>query len=579
MYRSKLLLSAVFCGAQLALISTIAEAKTKVEIGRIAKSITVRIETIGSENQGSGVILQKQGDVYTALTAAHVLAKGSSFKIHTPDGKVYESISVRKANTNIDLAVVKFRSSQTYQVATIGTSNNLESGSEVYVAGFPAATKTIDDGVFNFTKGDVTGNASKPNSKGYSLIYNCITLPGMSGGPILNDAGQLVAIHGQGDRDNNEQKTGFNLGITIERFGLIAKSLEATTGGGNIAPVSVSSQLKPADFLLSGRDKSQAGNYQGALNDYNQAIQLDPKYANAYNSRGFLKENQLGDTAGALADYNRAIQLNPQYEVAVNNRGFLRLTKKNDVQGALADYTQAIAINPKYYIAFNNRGVLKEENMKDVPGALADYNMALSLNPRYATAYSNRGLLKADNFNDFAGALADYDLAIQYNPRYAIAYANRGILKRDKLKDYQGALADLSSAIQYDPKYAGAYNSRAMLKKDKLKDYKGALADYTRAIEINPKFFNAYNNRGVIKIDILKDYSGGLADYSRAIELNPKFAMAYYNRALVKKNNLKDRSGAIRDFRQAANLFKQQGKTEDLQETLNQLIKMGVSPE
>jgi tetratricopeptide (TPR) repeat protein len=579
MYRPQLLLPVVFCGAQLAFFSPISAAKTKVEIGRIAKSITVRIETIGFENQGSGVILQKQGDVYTALTAAHVLAQGTKFKIHTPDGKVYESISVRKANTSIDLAVVKFRSQQTYQVATIGASNTLESGSEVYVAGFPAATRTIDDGVFNFTKGDITGNASKPNSKGYSLIYNCITLPGMSGGPILNEAGQLVAIHGQGDRDSNEQKTGFNLGITIERFGLIAKSLEATSGGGAIAPVSVSSQLKPADFLLSGRDKSQAGNYQGALNDYNQAIQLDPKYASAYNSRGFLKENQLGDIAGALADYNQAIQVDPKFEVALNNRGYLKLNKQKDVQGALADYNKAIAINPKYYVAYNNRGSLKENHLNDSRAALADYNQALSLNPNYAVAYNNRGLLKVNRLNDVNGALADYNLAIQLNPRYAIAYFNRGILKKDQLNDYKGALADYNLAIQSDAKYANAYNSRGVLRKDKLKDYRGAMADYTRAIELNPKFSNPYNNRGVIKVDIFKDYPGGLADYSKAIELNPQFALAYYNRALVKKNKLNDRSGAIRDFRQAANLFKQQGKKSNLQETLNELVNMGVSPE
>jgi hypothetical protein len=79
----------------------------------------------------------------------------------------------------LDLAIVKFRSSRNYAVASVGASSSLESGVEIYVAGFPAATSTIGSGVFNFTKGEVTGNATNPNSKGYSLIYNSITLPGM----------------------------------------------------------------------------------------------------------------------------------------------------------------------------------------------------------------------------------------------------------------------------------------------------------------------------------------------------------------------------------------------------------------
>jgi hypothetical protein len=171
MYRSALILSAVFGCTNIALVQTVAQAKTKVEIGRLAKSITLRIETVGSESRGSGVVLQKQGDVYTVITAAHVLSGGSSFRLITPDGKVHQSLSFKKANSNLDLAVVKFRSSNSYPLAEIGTSVSLESGSEIYVAGFPAATSTFDDGVFNFTRGEVTGNASKPNRSGYSLIY------------------------------------------------------------------------------------------------------------------------------------------------------------------------------------------------------------------------------------------------------------------------------------------------------------------------------------------------------------------------------------------------------------------------
>lgn len=151
MHCSALLLSAIFCGVNIALVQTVTQAKTKVEIGRIAKSVTLRIESVGTSEKGSGILLQKQGDTYTVLTAAHVVKNAEVFRIITPDGNVHKSISVRTANSSLDLAAIKFRANQVYQLAKIGTSNSLEVGSEIYVAGFPASTRTVVDGTLQVT--------------------------------------------------------------------------------------------------------------------------------------------------------------------------------------------------------------------------------------------------------------------------------------------------------------------------------------------------------------------------------------------------------------------------------------------
>ena len=44
---------------------------------------------------------------------------------------------------------------------------------------------------------------------------------------------------------------------------------------------------------------------------------------------------------GAMADYNKAIELKPDFAEAYNNRGNLK-TKMNDLQGALIDFDKAI---------------------------------------------------------------------------------------------------------------------------------------------------------------------------------------------------------------------------------------------
>jgi tetratricopeptide (TPR) repeat protein/S1-C subfamily serine protease len=533
--------------AMMPLVQVAATAATAPEIAQTAKSIVVQITESGS--QGSGVILQRQGDVYTVLTAAHVVKnKNSAYTIATADGRKYQAIgdSIRRPGVDIDLAVVKFRSAANYPIAKLGNSNVLKEGMDLYVAGYPLATKTITNSVFVFRTGTVSANSNQVFENGYSLVYSNDTLPGMSGGAVLNQNGELVAIHGRGDREINSSgdagaKTGFNLGIPIARFGSISANLGVNLTDKiinipqNIAP-------KADDFIALAAQKYQKRDYRGALADYDRAIQLNPNYVIAYNYRGVLKENKLNDIQGALADYNRAIQADP------NN--------------AIAHY---------------NRGSIKEVKLGDIRGGLADYNRAIQLDPTYANAYSNRGLLKENKLNDLQGALADYNRAIQADPKNAIAHYNRGSLKEVKLNDPQGGLDDYNRAIQINPYYTRAYNNRGLLKENKLDDLQSALVDYNRAIQADSQNDVAHYNRGSLKAFKLGNIQGGFADFNRAIQINPSYGNAYINRGVLKYNKLGDRSGGIADMQQAAKLFKSQNSETGYRITLGWLKKWGVS--
>jgi tetratricopeptide (TPR) repeat protein len=48
--------------------------------------------------------------------------------------------------------------------------------------------------------------------------------------------------------------------------------------------------------------------YRGAIADYSKAIELNPKYDDAYNNRGIAKF-QLRDKNGACSDWNKANEL------------------------------------------------------------------------------------------------------------------------------------------------------------------------------------------------------------------------------------------------------------------------------
>jgi Trypsin-like peptidase domain/TPR repeat/Tetratricopeptide repeat len=305
---------------------------------------------------GSGVILQQQGDIYTVLTAAHVIKNKGNFKITTPDDRSYEVISssIRSAPGSIDLAVIKFKSTTTYPTAKLGNCNVLKSGMDLYVGGFPGTSRAITQPVFMFREGKVSANSTKTFEKGYSLVYSNDTLPGMSGGAVLNSDGELVAIHGRGDRDDSGAKTGFNLGIPINRFATVASNMGVQLDG-QVAPIPQNTALKADDYFASAVQKYGKGDIQGTLADYNQAISLDPKSADAYINRGVLKD-KLNDVRGALADCNQAISLDPKSALAYINRGLLKSQRLNDVRGALADLSKAIEVNPNVAYGYYNRG-------------------------------------------------------------------------------------------------------------------------------------------------------------------------------------------------------------------------------
>lgn len=252
-------------------------------------------------------------------------------------------------------------------------------------------------------------------------------------------------------------------------------SFPPSNQAGTVSPSAKSAEA----FFNEGLQKYNAGDFAGALADYNEAIRLNPNYAEAYNNRGNAKAD-LGDKEGAIADYTRSIELkNPELHMPYNNRGLAK-AGLGDRQGAITDYTEAIRLNPNYAEAYNNRGIARSD-LGDKPGAIADYDKAIILKPDYAEAFNNRGTARSD-FGDKQGAINDYTQAIRLKPNYADAYRNRGLAKFD-LGDTKGAIADYTEAIRLNPTYADAFHNRGYAKA-RLGDKQGALADYREAAKL-----------------------------------------------------------------------------------------------
>ena len=81
-------------------------------------------------------------------------------------------------------------------------------------------------------------------------------------------------------------------------------------------------------YFKLGKQKYNKKDYQGAIADYDKAIELNPKDARAYYNRGTAK-NELKQYKEAIADYDKAIELNPKDADAYNNRGTAKMISSN----------------------------------------------------------------------------------------------------------------------------------------------------------------------------------------------------------------------------------------------------------
>jgi len=177
-------------------------------------------------------------------------------------------------------------------------------------------------------------------------------------------------------------------------------------------------------FNIRGIGYRLKGEYDRAIQDYNQAIRTNAKFATAYNNRAIAYDTK-GDYDRAIADYEQAIKLKPSAETYFN-RGNAHLGKSH-YDHAIDDYNQAIKLKPDFAAAFDNRcwaravvGILKP--------ALADCNQALRLMPNNPATLDSRGFvfLKMTNFD---AAVSDYDAALRSDPKLAFALYGRGLAR------------------------------------------------------------------------------------------------------------------------------------------------------
>jgi tetratricopeptide (TPR) repeat protein len=129
-------------------------------------------------------------------------------------------------------------------------------------------------------------------------------------------------------------------------------------------------------YLERAQQRFEAGYFEGALDDYNQAAEMAPDNFEILFARGLTKE-KLKNYEGALSDYTKAITLKEDYPKAWLSRGNV-LMKLEKYDEAIEDYNVALVYEADYPFAFYNRGMAKVKLKKNAE-ACSDFKRAEEL--------------------------------------------------------------------------------------------------------------------------------------------------------------------------------------------------------
>jgi tetratricopeptide (TPR) repeat protein len=126
--------------------------------------------------------------------------------------------------------------------------------------------------------------------------------------------------------------------------------------------------------------------------------------------RAALKGGQIQQ---AIEQFSEAIRLNPQNYRYYNDRG-VAYKRNGNLDQALADYTKALEIRPGWPHALNNRGVVLMEQ-GHYRRAILDFTEGLKRGELKSKLYTNRGIALA-RLGKYREALQDFRKAVSYSP-------------------------------------------------------------------------------------------------------------------------------------------------------------------
>ena len=291
------------------------------------------------------------------------------------------------------------------------------------------------------------------------------------------------------------------------------------------------------------------GDNDRAIQDYDQAIQFDPKDVVAYASRGGLYKIK-GDNSRAIQDFDQAIQLDPKNVAPYWGRGGA-YESKGDHDRAIQDYNQAIELDPTFAFAYAGRGDAYRSKGEQ-ERAIQDYDKAIQLNPINPKMSMPMSVVGASTTARGTTTVLSMTITRRSSSIRKMPTCTETAVSLNRAKATWTVLSRTTTRRSSSMRKMPTCTETAASLTSSKGDLDRAIKDYDQAIQLDAKDALAYVLRG-INYMTKGDSDRAVQDFDQAIQVDPKFTQAYVSRGFAYSSK-GDHDRAIQDLDQAIHL-------------------------
>lgn len=411
------------------------------ELVKRVKPSSVSIETFDARGEpvsrGSGFFIANN----RVITNRHVIERSTRVVITLVDGKKFVAKGVLAVDGEGDLALLQVDVPAGLARPLPIVARVPQEGESIVVIGNPFGLEgSVSDGIVSAVR----------EISGYGKIIQITApiSPGSSGSPVVNMYGQVVGVATLQAAEGQS----LNFAVPAERISQL-KVNELQTISALSADTRRNKRANAERAYSQGVAQLSRDDYSRALPFFEQAVDLDPNYAEAWYQAGF-SYGALGRYQDALKASKQAAKLRPDWPETFINIGASAYAL-GDYKEAANAYKAAIRLdddNPETQYSYGL--TLNKQNKTDEE--ILAYRRAIAVKPDHANALEKLGqaYFKKKRWKD---AITTFDQLLIYKPESKnYNFLGESYFEVEKFED---ALTAFNNAVGYDADFDQArYN-------------------------------------------------------------------------------------------------------------------------
>jgi protein O-mannosyl-transferase len=268
----------------------------------------------------------------------------------------------------------------------------------------------------------------------------------------------------------------------------------------------------------------EPGRLNEAISRFEEAVRLQPGYADAHYNLGVALFKVPGRGNEAIAQYETVLRLEPDHVEAHNNLGNA-LVSVGRIPEGIAQLEEALRLEPNHAEAHYNLGNALS-SLGRAPEAIGQYEETLRLKPDHVEAHYNLGNALA-SVGRTPEAIAQYEDALRLRPSFVEARYNLANAL-DSVGRTPEAIEQFEEVLRQKPDDADAhYNYGNVL--DALDRRSEAISQFEAALRLRPDFVEAHNNLGCDLEKMPGRLNDAIVQFEEALRLRPGHIEAHYN--------------------------------------------------